>query len=67
MIDVSIDSPWQDASYMIGTGPMLVKDGKININMNVASAFAKVYILEQPLLIRRSVESVFSMIDEQWL
>lgn len=41
MVDVAIDSSWQDAKYMIGTGPLLVKDGKVNINMNLESAFAK--------------------------
>lgn len=40
-IDIGIDSKWQDARYMIGTGPILVRDGQVNINMNVSSAFAR--------------------------
>lgn len=38
-VDIAIDAKWQDAEYMIGTGPLLVKDGKVNINMNLTSSF----------------------------
>lgn len=40
-LDIQIDSQWQDANYLIGTGPLLVKEGKVNINMNLSSSFAK--------------------------
>ncbi|RXJ02951.1 hypothetical protein DS745_05040 [Anaerobacillus alkaliphilus] len=40
-IDIGIDPKWQDARYMIGTGPILVRDGKVNINMSLTSSFAR--------------------------
>ncbi|MGO4888776.1 S-layer homology domain-containing protein [Anaerobacillus sp. MEB173] len=40
-ISTSIDATWQNADYMIATGPTLVRDGKVSISMNENSSFAK--------------------------
>lgn len=40
-ITVGIDSHWQDAEYMIATGPTLVRDGQVSISMDESSPFAR--------------------------
>lgn len=37
---VSINPVWQQAKYIIGSGPRLVKDGQISISMNEKTSFA---------------------------
>lgn len=36
-IAATIDEPWQDASFMLTSGPELVKDGKVNVGMDLTS------------------------------
>lgn len=40
-ITLGINSKWQDAKFMLASGPMLVKDGKRNLSMNESSWRAK--------------------------
>ncbi|OKL37814.1 phosphodiester glycosidase family protein [Domibacillus mangrovi] len=37
----NIDEKWQNAEFMIGSGPMLVKDGKVALSMDPNSARAR--------------------------
>ncbi len=39
-IQVNIDEKWQDAQFILAAGPLLVKDGKVNISMPTTSTFA---------------------------
>ncbi|HHY74218.1 MAG TPA: hypothetical protein GX497_13545 [Bacillus bacterium] len=43
MIDFqySLGDVWQDAQYVIGTGPLLVKNGQVSISMDENQSFAK--------------------------
>ncbi|KMY51865.1 S-layer homology domain-containing protein [Peribacillus loiseleuriae] len=38
-VKISIDAKWQDAQFILAAGPMLVKDGKVNISMPTSSSF----------------------------
>ncbi|WP_332650870.1 S-layer homology domain-containing protein [Lysinibacillus sp. 54212] len=38
-IDLGIDSKWMDAEFILAAGPLLVKDGKVNISMPTNSGF----------------------------
>lgn len=40
-VQLSIDSKWQDARFMMTSGPMLVKDGKRNLTINTSSSRAR--------------------------
>ena len=40
-VELSIDAKWQDAQFILGAGPLLVKDGKVNISMPMNSSFVK--------------------------
>ncbi|MHA6261414.1 S-layer homology domain-containing protein [Sporosarcina sp. CAU 1771] len=40
-VSLGIDSKWQNAKFMMASGPMLVKDGKRNLTMNASSWRAK--------------------------
>ena len=40
-IDFSINSEWQDAPFILATGPLLVRDGQVKINMSTSSSRAK--------------------------
>lgn len=39
-VQLSIDPKWQDAQFILAAGPLLVKDGKVNISMPSSSSFA---------------------------
>lgn len=39
-VTATIDTKWQDASFIVGSGPMLVKNGAVSISMNTNSVFA---------------------------
>ncbi len=43
MVDLrlSLGDVWQDAQYVIGTGPQLVKNGQVSISMDESDDFAK--------------------------
>ncbi|HHW36308.1 MAG TPA: hypothetical protein GXX18_03315 [Bacillales bacterium] len=43
MVDLSLSlgAVWQDAAYVIGTGPQLVKNGQVSISMDENDSFAK--------------------------
>lgn len=41
-ISIGIDEKWQNAQFILGAGPLLVKDGKVNITMDLSSSFASV-------------------------
>lgn len=38
---LNVGEVWQDAKYMIGTGPLLVKNGQVSISMDESVSFAK--------------------------
>lgn len=38
-LNINIDDKWQDAEYILGAGPLIVKDGKTHISMPSASSF----------------------------
>lgn len=40
-VSVNVDEKWQGADFMIGSGPMLVKDGKVALTMNPNSPKAR--------------------------
>lgn len=40
-VSARIDEKWKDAEFMIGSGPMLVKDGKVALSMDPGSARAR--------------------------
>ncbi|WP_431029147.1 S-layer homology domain-containing protein [Lysinibacillus sp. LZ02] len=40
-VDISINETWQDASFMLASGPMLVRDGQRYITMDTSSSRAK--------------------------
>lgn len=39
--DLAIDQKWMDAKFILAAGPLLVKDGKMNISMPQSSSFVK--------------------------
>ncbi|QUG40770.1 S-layer homology domain-containing protein [Psychrobacillus sp. INOP01] len=39
-VEFDIDSKWKDSQFMLASGPMLVKDGKKHVTMNLSSARA---------------------------
>ena len=39
-VSLSIDEKWMDAQYILAGGPLLVKDGAVNISMPMNSSFA---------------------------
>lgn len=39
-LTIQIDQKWQDAEFILAAGPLLVKDGKVNISMPTNSSFA---------------------------
>ena len=39
-VSLSIDEKWMDAQYILAGGPLLVKDGAVNISMPTNSSFA---------------------------
>lgn len=40
-LQLSLGDVWQDAKYVIGTGPQLVKNGQVSISMDESDSFAK--------------------------
>lgn len=40
-VSLSIEDKWMDAQYILAAGPLLVKDGQVNITMSTLSQFAK--------------------------
>ncbi len=38
-VNLSIDDKWKDAEFILAAGPLLVKDGKVNISMPTSSSF----------------------------
>ncbi|WP_258000246.1 S-layer homology domain-containing protein [Bacillus sp. Marseille-P3661] len=40
-VELGLGDVWQDAKYVIGTGPLLVKNGQVSISMDEAQAFSK--------------------------
>lgn len=40
-VDLNIDDKWKDAQYILAAGPLLVKDGQVNISMPTSSSFVK--------------------------
>lgn len=39
-VDLAIDAKWQDAKFILAAGPLLVKDGQVNISMPNNESFA---------------------------
>ena len=40
-VSLSIEDKWMDAQYILAAGPLLVKNGQVNVSMPVTSEFAK--------------------------
>ena len=40
-VNFSINEQWQDAPFILATGPLLVRDGQVKINMSTSSSRAK--------------------------
>ncbi|MFZ3578972.1 phosphodiester glycosidase family protein [Virgibacillus sp. DJP39] len=58
-LSIDIDSKWQDSSFMLASGPMLVKDGSVSVTMNQDSANAKYRAPRTAVAIDRTGEKVF--------
>lgn len=39
-VQLSIDEQWMDAQFILAAGPLLVKDGQVNVSMPLTSSFA---------------------------
>lgn len=58
-IGTEIDSQWQDAQYMMASGPLLVKDGKVNISMDTTSSRAREKTARTAVAISKDGNKVF--------
>lgn len=58
-ITTSIDESWQDASFMLTSGPELVKDGQVNVGMDVTSPRAKEIAPRTAIAIDKTGTKVF--------
>lgn len=52
-VTLGIDAKWQDAKFMLASGPMLVKDGKVHLTMNPNSSRAKGYAARSAIAISK--------------
>ncbi len=57
--EVDIDDKWKDSSFMMASGPMLVKDGQVNLSMNPDSRRARMKAPRTAIAIDESGEKVF--------
>lgn len=56
---INIDEKWQGSSAMLGSGPMLVKDGKVELSMNPNSVRAREVTARTAVAIDKSGKKVF--------
>lgn len=56
---LSIDSKWMDAQFMLASGPMLVKDGKVFMTMDENSSRAREVTARSAVAIDQSKNRVF--------
>lgn len=40
-VDLNIDDKWKNAKFILAAGPLLVKDGQVNISMSTNTSFVK--------------------------
>ncbi|WP_458411831.1 S-layer homology domain-containing protein [Schinkia sp. CFF1] len=58
-LKVSLGDVWQDAQYVIGTGPQLVKNGQVSISMDESQAFAKTLQPRTAIAMNQAGDKVF--------
>lgn len=58
-VKLSIDSKWQNSKYMMASGPMLVKDGKVAMTMDPNSYRAKERTSRTAVAIDKTKKKVF--------
>lgn len=57
-LDLSIDSKWMDSSFMLASGPMLLKDGKPYITMDTSNWRAKAMTARTAIAISKDKKKV---------
>lgn len=58
-LSVDIDDIWKDSSFMLGSGPMLVDNGKVSLSMDPNSAKAKARAARTAVAIDKTGQNVF--------
>ncbi|WLR50622.1 S-layer homology domain-containing protein [Bacillus tianshenii] len=58
-ITFNLNPTWQDAKYVIGTGPLLVDNGQVSISMNQGDYFASGRAPRTAIAVDKSGERVF--------
>ena len=58
-LEVHIDNQWKDSAFMLASGPLLVKDGKVNITMDPGSANAGLKAPRTAIAINKTGEKVY--------
>ncbi|WP_175428339.1 S-layer homology domain-containing protein [Bacillus solimangrovi] len=58
-ITFDFNRTWEDAEYVLGTGPLLVDEGKVSISMNQATSFAKSLHPRTAIAVDKSGDRVF--------
>ncbi|MGJ9458132.1 phosphodiester glycosidase family protein [Oceanobacillus sp. CF4.6] len=58
-LSINIDEKWKDSSFMLASGPMLVKNGKVSLSMDPNSPNASTRAPRTAVAIDRTGEKVF--------
>lgn len=58
-LDIHIDQKWKDSAFMLASGPLLVKDGKVNLTMDPKSDNARIRAPRTAIAIDRSGTRVY--------
>lgn len=58
-LSIDIDSKWKDSSFMVASGPMLVKDGRVSLSMNPNSSEAATRAPRTAVAINKTGDKVF--------
>ncbi|MGD6842991.1 S-layer homology domain-containing protein [Bacillus infantis] len=58
-VKLGIDAKWQDSKYMLASGPMLVKDGKVHLTMDPNSSRARERAPRTAVAIDKTKKKVF--------
>lgn len=64
-VDLSIDDKWKDAQFILAAGPLLVKDGKVNISMPTSTSFASVRRARTAVAVDATGKRVFLVTVDQ--
>lgn len=55
---LDIDSPWKNAQFMIGSGPQLVMNGRVDIGMNPSSSTARTVAARSAVAVKYKTNEV---------